>query len=647
MTTPPGPDSAGRDDAASTARGMSGPAGAATPQESTATAEPPRPAYPAGRPSRHRRRRRMPTWLLDRHVLRVALSSWWHAAGGYQLRVAWLDTRRVPGLLVLGAVAVFWPLTGFSLLPVGIAAGAFLLVWLATRRLYWSTRWRIRRMVLPTIGVLALVVLSVQAGPLAWGLAIGGWLIIAGCTDRFRARRRTVAWLRASIARTTRVDPGYLRVGRSEWDGTRLTWCEIDHRGVIREEESAVRDRISAAASWSLRHLGRYAVSWIPGTNAFEVAADPALPTHVAEQHWGELPGIPIGTTDPDSADGVVDTIDATTGDLVASLPVKLVNPRDSERHWLVIGGTGSGKSNFTRGFIARALRTGWFPGGVFIFDGKGGSDYIPFEGRVGVHCVARDPDEWAHYLPKVSAMMRARYDEDAEYHRGHAERPAHPRYLVVLDEVQEIRNTLGKPQVDPFLQQISRQLRASNGRLMVVTQRPDTEDAIPGAVRDMLEDRIILGFVSATGARMVLDRDWQTVVDEYGVEPVPGRGMARIGGKLTRIQSFRLDLPREHPELEQFYPPKLADRSPSGQGYSRPGGVPRSPVSQWSPRPQPSPPTPTADVREPAGNQVADDAPTPPQGVTQPSSETDGPDTNPQPPQGPSGPAGGRRRTV
>jgi hypothetical protein len=163
-----------------------------------------------------------------------------------------------------------------------------------------------------------------------------------------------------------------------------LTWCEIDHRGVIREEESTVRDRIAAAASWSLRHLGRYTVSWVPGTNAFEIQADPLLPTSVDEQHWGELPGIPIGVTDLASADGVVETIDATTGDLLVSLPVKLINPADSEKHLLVIGGTGSGKSNFTRGFIARALRMGWFPGGVFIFDGKGGSDYIPFEGRVG-----------------------------------------------------------------------------------------------------------------------------------------------------------------------------------------------------------------------------------------------------------------------
>ncbi|ONI77825.1 hypothetical protein ALI144C_30810 [Actinosynnema sp. ALI-1.44] len=82
--------------------------------------------------------------------------------------------------------------------------------------------------------------------------------------------------------------------------------------------------------------------------------------------------------------------------------------------------------------------------------------------------------------------MMRQRYDEDAEYERGNTGKPDFPRYLVVLDEVQGIRATLGKNELDPILQQISRQIRASKGKLLLATQRPDAEDAIPGAVRDM-----------------------------------------------------------------------------------------------------------------------------------------------------------------
>jgi hypothetical protein len=181
--------------------------------------------------------------------------------------------------------------------------------------------------------------------------------------------------------------------------------------------------------------------------------------------------------------------------------------------------------------------------------------------------------------------------------------------------------------------------MRASNGRLMVVTQRPDTEDAIPGSVRDMLEDRIILGFVSGTGARMVLDRDWQTVVDEYGVDPVPGRGMARIGGKLTRIQGFRLALPREHPEAEQFYPPRVADPVGSGQSSPRPGGVPRSTVGRWASRPSTPDPSAAASAAGASQDRGSDDAPTPRYGI--PLSPADADDNGRQ------GRPGGRRRTV
>ena len=516
---------------------------------------------------------RWPVWMRDWQALRSVLQGWWYSASAYEVRAAILDSGRHPGLVVFGMVMVFWSLSGFTWFPLAVAGGAWAVVYLVTRPVRWWLRWRVRRATLPTIGIVTLLVLTAQAGPLAWGVAVGLWLMVAGVTDNWRARRRLVAWICQAVARAVRVDPADLRVRRAEWDGRRLTWAEVDTRGRLRVEDPAVRERVAGAVSWSLRHAGRHTVSWPAGLNTFEITADPALPELVDEQHWPDgLPGIPIGVTDTASADGVVETLDAVTGEPVASLPVLLVQPGDSQRHYLIVGGTGAGKSNFTRGFLARSLRMGWFPGGCFIFDGKAGSDYIVFEGREGVRCVAREPHEWEENMAAVAEMMRGRYEEDAAYHRGLCGKPDHPRWAIVLDEVQEIRRVLGKKVLDPFLQQISRQVRAANGRLVVVTQRPDAEDAIPGAVRDMLEDRIILGFVSGTGARMVLEKDWQAVTDEYGQAPVPGRGLARITGRLVRIQSFRLDPPREHPELETFYPPK------SGQAahHRRPGPVRR-----------------------------------------------------------------------
>lgn len=546
----------------------------------------------------------------DWPTLRAVLCGWWYSPAAYELRAAWLDSRRHPGLIALGMVAVFWPLTGFTLLPVAVAAAACVVVWLVTRPLWWLWRWRARRATLPAIGLLTLGVLTLRAGWLAWGLAIGLWLIVAAFTDTWRARRRLLAWITHAVARAIRADPADLRVRQCEWDGRRLTWAEVDTAGRVRIEDTAVRDRIAGAVSWCLRHAGTHTLTWPPGTNTFEITADLALPAAVDEQLWpGDLPGIPIGVTDAADADGTVDTVDAETGQVVASLPVKLIHPGDSQRHYLVVGGTGAGKSNFVRGLVARSMRDGWFPGGCYIFDGKAASDYIVFEGRAGIHCVAREPEEWEQHMADVSTVMRARYDEDAAYHRGQRTKPDHPRWLIVMDEIQEIRRVLGKKAADAFLQQISRQVRGANGRLVLVTQRPDTEDAIPGAVRDMLEDRIILGYVSGTGARMVLGQDWQTVTDEYGHTPVPGRGMARIAGRLVRLQSFRLDPPREHPELEPFYPAKASPPAHPISGAST-GTEPAT--ARWAPHP--TPPVGEAGATDKdAATRQPDDAASPP----------------------------------
>jgi hypothetical protein len=492
----------------------------------------------------------------------------------HDIRVAWLDARRRPGILVVGAIVCLWPLSGFSWLPLAIAVGAALLVVLGTRRMYWRSRWYIRRRSLPFIGAATMVALAMAAGPLAWGITIGVGLVVAGATDRWRTRRRLRAWVLTAIARSLRADPAALRFLDAEWNNTqyaRLKWAEIDHRGTLRVEDPNVRKRVAEAIGWALRHAGRYTVTWPPGRTTCELRADPPLPTLVLEPPWGAgLPGIPIGVTDADTADGHIDIVDARTGEGLDTHPVAIINPHDSEHHYLVVGGTGSGKSVWTRGFVARGMVLGWWPGGVWLFDGKGGSDFLVFENRQGVHCVAREPDEWAEAMPAVSQMMRDRYQADAAYHRGETGKPSRPRYLVVLDEVQQIRATLGKDIVDPFLQQMSRQMRASNGRLLVATQRPDSDDAIPGAVRDMLEERIILGYVSGTGARMVLENDWEAATDEYGAESVPGRGIARIGGRLLRIQSFKIGLPREDPAWQHCYPPTIGQQPPTAPVTAR-----------------------------------------------------------------------------
>lgn len=550
------------------------------------------PPEPLDRPPSRRRRRRRPAWLRSSHALRSAVRAWWYGATADALRQAAADTRRAPGWLTLGFLAVFWACSGFSLAPIAVAAAAWLLLMVVTHWAYRSTRRRIRRWARPAIGVLALATLVVEAGPWAWPLGLGLWLIVAAATDVLRARHRTMATVLAGVARVARVDPNELDVLHETWgSGAELHTAEIA-APTISAADPTVRTRIASAVQWALRNHGRYTVTW-PDPTMFVIETTPTLPRDVPERLWTGLPGILLGVTDVETADGYVELHDAQTADTVESLPVALLDPRH-ERHMLVAGGTGGGKSTFLRGFIARALREGWFPGGAYLFDGKSAADFIPFEGRQGVYLVAREVHEWEQGLKELVAFMRTRYDEEVAYERGITSAPEHPRYLVVIDEIQEIREQIGKDLFDKLIKALAKQMRGSNGRLVVATQRPDAMDSIPGSAKDMLEYVLCFGYVSPIGAREIFGQDWRAIVDEYGTETVPGRGMARVDGRLFRIQSPRLDRIRKNPDVEYLYPPKAGTEEP---GETAPAALP---VGKWAP----------AQPVNPAAEHTAQDAP-------------------------------------
>lgn len=561
---------------------------------STMTGPPPPPTEGPRPRLRKRRLRWFPrTWW----EWRSAVTSWWYSVGGNELRLAWQDARRAPGWIVFGCIAVFWPVSGWSLWPVTVAAGLWVVMWLITGRLPWWVRRRARRWCRPLIGLVAFLWLANEAGLWGWLLAAGLWLVGAGVTDTLRSRRRTLAWIRAGVAEYARIDPGEIGAKRAQWSGRRLLYAEFIHSGVLRTDEANRREALAQVVKWRLRHMGNYEVNWPAGITAFEVSATGALPDQVYERHWPtDLPGIPLGVTDEATAHLIMQERDHETGETLVNLPVVVSNP-NNQRNLGVIGGTGSGKTNFVRGYIARGLKYGWFPGGTIIIDGKGSSAYAPFVGRHGVLRIAREPEEWAEALQLASGMMRSRYDAQWAFETGQGPKPDLPRYLVVIEECQEVRAVLGKD-ADRFYDQLARQIRESGGTLMLVTQRPDTDGAIPGPVRDQLEDWVILGFVSATGARMVLDKDWRTVVDEYGEQTVPGRGMARVGGRLLRLQSFLLDSPRKVAAAGALYPAMAGE---DGQSADQQAAAAAAGSMSWAPREQPAAGDSAGDTEPPA----------------------------------------------
>lgn len=486
------------------------------------------------------------------------LQDWWWSTGGYELRAAWRDLRRAPGVTLTVLALLLWPWAGFTMAPVLAGAVVWVLVWVVTWFLpSWRARRRARRWAQSVVVVLVLGWLALSAGIGGWLITLGLGLIAAAVTDTLRARRRVAAWVLGGIAAAARVDPASLRLHRPRWTDRRLDAAEIAYTDALRDSDPAVRDRIGEAVSWRLRHAGTYEINWpASGVQAFELRRAASLPDYVIDQPWPlEVPGLPIAITDDRDADLIIEKYDES-GQLATRIPVRLWTP-DAERHLLVVGGTGAGKTEFVRRLIAVCLRMRLFPGGTFLLDGKSSGSYACLVGREGVHMVAREPVEWLAGLQEVSGIMKARYEEQWNYRLGHGPKPDMPRLSLVLEECQEIRAQLGSD-ADRFFSQLGRQCREAQITLILVTQRPDVKDAIPGAVRDMLEDRIVLGFVSPKGAQMALEEHWRDAVDNYGENLPHGRGVARLAGKYSRIQGFYAGDPIDRPESESLFPPKV-----------------------------------------------------------------------------------------
>lgn len=490
-----------------------------------------------------------------------ALQDWWWSAGGYELRAAWRDLHRAPGVTLAVLALLLWPWAGFTLTPVLAGAVLWLLIQLVTWFVpSWWIRRRVRRWTQPAVVALVLGWLALSAGIGGWLITIGLGLIATALTDTWRARRRVGAWLLAGIAGAARANPGGLRLRRPRWTGRRLDAAEVVYTNDLRDADPGLRERIGEAVTWRLRHVGSYEISWPSGVQAFELRRAATLPDYAIDQLWpSELPGLPVAITDDRDADLIIEKYVEGTDQIISRLPVRLWLP-DAERHLLVVGGTGAGKTEFVRRLLAVGLRMGLFPGGAFFLDGKSSGSYACFVGREGVHMVAREPVEWLAGLGEVSGIMKARYEAQWNYRLGHGPKPDMPRLALLLEECQEIRAELGQ-EADRFYSQLGRQCREAQITLILVTQRPDVKDAIPGPVRDMLEDRIVLGFVSQKGAQMALEDRWRDAVDNYGEQMPPGRGVARLAGKYSRIQGLYTGDPIDRPESEPLFPPKVSAR--------------------------------------------------------------------------------------
>ncbi|MEU8347841.1 hypothetical protein AB0C74_39605 [Spirillospora sp. NPDC048832] len=434
--------------------------------------------------------------------------------------------------------------TGYAVAAVAIPAG-----YLVTAR--------------PLLGVLVVLVVLAALAELAI------------LTMPMRARARLLRRLRLGAAAVARTDD--VRVGRALWSRTVLDRVHVTYPAEWGVQSEQRRDDLVERLMWEV--CGPPPTTPAAATRAvrpdyaarfehdhYRVVLErvPRLPRWVAARDWGQPRGaLVLGQTHAEAADRVGDGV-----------PLALHRPR---AHMLITGGTQYGKSSSTRAWVVDGLTHGVWPGGVWIADGKGSGGMAPLIGRRGVHLVGHRPEEWGHVLDAAAAEVAGRYAEMLDWRAGRlAERPRHPRALLVLDEIQQI--LMARPDLARTLDTLARQALESGVILWVITQRPDARDAIPGAIRDQLLHRAAFGPLSSAGAKMTFDisGEWQRAM---GVAPVPGRALMWIDGTWRTVQAPWLPIPADVPAVERLYPRRASATAPP-----RPRPAPSSPAGTSAP---------------------------------------------------------------
>ncbi|RJL19282.1 hypothetical protein [Bailinhaonella thermotolerans] len=512
------------------------------------------------------RAERSPWWRETLHALRDGAYWAWLVAVVAAVAV-WIG-RGMPSPATAAAVAVAAPLGAGA-----AAARAWRLTTgreAAERRAAAGAAWR---RWLALYGVLAAVIPALAAGAVLPVLLAAAVLAeLAVLTIPARARARLLARLRIGAAAVAGGED--VRVGRALWRGRRLLQVHVTYPATWAAHKSVRRDELVERLMWELcgppprtpaEAIARpdYLTGWNHIHTRLEVYRVPPLPRLVPARDWPRPPGaLVLGVTTADLADLAAD--DGT--------PLALYRPA---AHLLVVGATQHGKSSGVRAWAVDGLTHGLWPGGLWGADGKGSGSLAALIGRRGVHAIAHRPDEWREVIAgQVIPEVTRRYAEMLAWRSGQAPtRPHHPRALLILDEIQQI--LLACPDLADPLNTLARQALEAGVVIWVLTQRPDARDAVPGALRDQLVDRVTFGPLSGSGARMAFDiagEDWHRAL---GVAPVPGRALSWLDGTWRTIQAPWLPIPADDPAADPLYPP-------------------RDPAGPWPPRSSPDrPPTP------------------------------------------------------
>lgn len=177
--------------------------------------------------------------------------------------------------------------------------------------------------------------------------------------------------------------------------------------------------------------------------------------------------------------------------------------------HHMLIGATGTGKTNTIRTQIFQAAALSW---AVWIIDGKG-TEFLGLRTWPNVQIVANRIADQVAVLYRAHQLMETRYEQ---IETGEAARVDFEPILVVIDEWADVRAALiswyartkpkgapTKPPVLDLLGSLLRKGRTARVHVVLGLQRPDAE-YFGGDMRDNVRQRTSMGRLSVEGARMM-----------------------------------------------------------------------------------------------------------------------------------------------
>lgn len=178
--------------------------------------------------------------------------------------------------------------------------------------------------------------------------------------------------------------------------------------------------------------------------------------------------------------------------------------------HFLVTGSTGSGKTSTSHGILSTFAMYEW---PVWVADGKG-IEFLSFRSWPNVQVVASTTPEHVSVLTRARELMEYRYNLIVQ---GKARTEDFTPLLVVVDEYADMRANIlewystikvkGDPTKPPVLNNVSsiaRKGRTARVHLLVSLQRPDVELLGSGEMRENLQQRYSLGYLSPKAAEMM-----------------------------------------------------------------------------------------------------------------------------------------------